>query len=90
MSTKKNKKRKIANNRNVTQIVKSVVARELEIKPADVHNDTKLDYFTAMDATFDLHKEYYPTIFFPEDKFDKYCCVGTLRNYVVSRLYKVK
>ncbi len=89
MSANKNRKRKRVNNCNITQVIKNVVAAELGVKVTDVNNHTDLDYFAAMNTTFDLQHRY-PDISFPEDKFDKYCRVGTLRNYVVSRLTKVK
>ena len=84
MSTDKNKKTVCANN-NVTQTVRGFVAKELGVKPADVHNNTRLDYFAAMAIIFDLQHKY-PTVCFPENKFDEYCCFGTLRKHVVSGL----
>lgn len=66
---------------NATIIVRQIVAKVLDVQPTEITNKTELSYFDAMAATFDLH-HVYPYISFPEDKFDKYCRVGTLRKYV--------
>lgn len=76
------------NKKNKTQatiIVKQIVAKVLNIELSAITNNTELNYFDAMAATYDLHHAY-PHVLFPEDKFDKYCRVGTLRNYVCARL----
>ena len=65
MSANKNRKRKRVNNCNITQVIKTVVAAELGVKVTDVNNHTDLDYFAAMNTTFDLQHRY-PDISFPE------------------------
>ena len=65
--------------------INATVAGALKIAPENVKNSTSLDYFSAMAVTFDLHKKY-PTVSFPEDKFDKFCRVSTLSSYMIARL----
>ena len=69
----------------VTKTVKVIVANALYVPVKEINNDTKLDYWAAMDAIFDLGR-LYPNISFPEDCFDRYCRMGALRNYVVGQM----
>ena len=73
----------------ITSTVRQIVANALNIPVSDVNNDTKLNYWAAMDAIYDLHKKY-PVVCFPEENFDKYCRLGTLRNYVARHMKRTK
>ena len=74
---------------HATMTVRQVVANVLNVKPTEITNKTKLSYFDAMAATFDLH-HVYPYICFPEDKFDRYCRVDRLGRYVCTHLMNPK
>lgn len=74
---------------NITQTVKRVVADALGMPVTTITNKTVLDYFAAMAAVFDLHK-IYPGVSFPEDAFDRYNKVGSLRNYIATQMRRQK
>ena len=69
----------------ITSTVKQIVANALGVPVAEITNKTVLSYFEAMAAVFDLHKKY-PGVPFPEDRFDQFCVVGSLRNYVTKQM----
>ena len=73
---------------DITKDVNDVVADALAVESEKVNDKTRLGYFDAMAVTFDLHKKY-PDIKFPEDKFDKFCRVSTLRNYIFMKMCPV-
>ena len=74
---------------HATITVRQVVANVLNVKTTDITNKTKLSYFDAMAATFDLH-HVYPYIYFPEGTFDRYCRVDRLERYVCTHLMNPK
>ena len=71
-------------DKNITfyDVKKTVTAVVAKIKP---QNQNHFGYFDAMAAAFDLHKEY-PTVVFPEDKFNKYCKKRSLCRYIYNEL----
>lgn len=69
----------------ITSTVRQIVANALDVPVTEITNKTALDYWAAMAATFDLHKKY-PGVPFPEDRFDQFCVVGSLRNYVAKQM----
>ncbi len=86
MPIKKKRASKASNLRfTVMRDINATVAVALKIAPENVKNSTSLDYFDAMAVTYDLHKKY-PSVSFPEDKFDKFCRVSTLSSYMIARL----
>ncbi len=72
---------------NITKTVNQIVASALGVPVTEITNKTVLSYFEAMAAVFDLHKTY-PNVPFPEDTFDQFCVVESLRNYVTKQMHR--